>query len=747
MLFDFEQLKKQAEKFDVISFDVFDTLLLRKIYEPSVVFDIVEKKSGYKGFSKLRKEAEFEARRLSGLNGYEDTSLEEIYKVLGQYGQSYKRAIKEELAEEESLITVNAEMKEFYDWCVAKNKKIVAVSDMYLSEAFIRKLLIKEGYTIEDVFVSSVVGKLKYSGQLFEHALNQLNFNAEQVLHIGDNWVADIAGARKAGITAVLYPKVKIQGEISPLLPVNLFADDSKNILLDHFKGNVLLEWAESGKPLSKEELPYWIGLSYVGPLCLLFVDWLYKSAKKQGVKEIYFLRRDGEIWHEIFTRCYPEITSHLIYGNRKLLQEASYADLLNLEVFPVDNTIAFRISHGDNILSIMRDLGFSRELLELAASNHVLTNMWDKSDLEQKKELFLTFIKSNRDAWLKFANSKKQVLQGYYESLGINKKRKDEIAFVDIGWRLSSFEPLSNVLGFMPKAFFMGIAEKAYFHENFSGFLFEYGQPEPANKLYCPHFIEVMETIFGGTEPTALSMSCEGNKYSIELDEFTEEEKQRANIIKSIHSGAVSLVVENTRLCELLKHTSEDIIKECAYTLSDTLINNPEKPYFAALSQLQFSAYAGKSKSTQKALKVVWEQALSSPIQPPVNNSSEVVVNNQLVIDGYWSNWCVNHTISLLPNVVKRYILEKQTKKHIKLIQNSGYFDEQWYFEQYPEVQASNLSGVEHYVRYGVFEARNPNSQFNTKDYLFHNKDVMEQGVNPLIHYILYGAAEGRGH
>lgn len=40
---------------------------------------------------------------------------------------------------------------------------------------------------------------------IFEHALKQLNVSAPETVYVGDNYYADIVGARRAGLEAVLY--------------------------------------------------------------------------------------------------------------------------------------------------------------------------------------------------------------------------------------------------------------------------------------------------------------------------------------------------------------------------------------------------------------------------------------------------------------------------------------------------------------------------------------------------------------
>ena len=74
-----------------------------------------------------------------------------------------------------------------------------------------------------------------------------------------------------------------------------------------------------------------------------------------------------------------------------------------------------------------------------------------------------------------------------------------------------------------------------------------------------------------------------------------------------------------------------------------------------------------------------------------------------------------------------------------------SSLFDRNWYLKQYPDVANSLEDPLDHYLLYGAREGRDPHPLFDTDWYLKQNPDVKESGTNPLQHFIEYGAREGR--
>jgi GT2 family glycosyltransferase/glycosyltransferase involved in cell wall biosynthesis len=74
-----------------------------------------------------------------------------------------------------------------------------------------------------------------------------------------------------------------------------------------------------------------------------------------------------------------------------------------------------------------------------------------------------------------------------------------------------------------------------------------------------------------------------------------------------------------------------------------------------------------------------------------------------------------------------------------------SSLFDAAWYQTRYPDIVAANLDPLLHFIRFGAAEKRDPNRFFDSSWYVEHYPDVASSGLSPLTHYLQAGARELR--
>lgn len=80
-----------------------------------------------------------------------------------------------------------------------------------------------------------------------------------------------------------------------------------------------------------------------------------------------------------------------------------------------------------------------------------------------------------------------------------------------------------------------------------------------------------------------------------------------------------------------------------------------------------------------------------------------------------------------------------------IELLQSSGLFDPQYYLTQNPDVKDAGVDPALHYLQYGAAEGREPSPLFSGSAYQQLYPDVALSGINPLLHFLRYGQPAGR--
>lgn len=79
------------------------------------------------------------------------------------------------------------------------------------------------------------------------------------------------------------------------------------------------------------------------------------------------------------------------------------------------------------------------------------------------------------------------------------------------------------------------------------------------------------------------------------------------------------------------------------------------------------------------------------------------------------------------------------------RVVVSSPLFDRDWYLKKNPDVAAAHRDPVLHYLRYGAAEGRQPSPLFDSGKYVLANPDVAAAQMNPLLHFLKYGVHERR--
>jgi hypothetical protein len=309
----------------VLSVDVFDTLLWRKVPEPVDAFALVGVRLADHGvladdvwpevFAELRVEAEERARAVQrAAGGGPEVTLSAIYEQLPERvfaAAGRAAAIEHELEVERSLLLCDLDVLALIRAAGERGKRVVAVSDTYFDDAQLRRLLDRPPLRVEEidaVYASSAHQAGKGSG-LWTLVLRELGCRPEQVVHVGDNHHADVLAADALGIRTVYFERRP--AALARALPREAAHAGSgvHPVEGDHglsaLRAKTLHRAERDG--LDTELRPYWeYGAAALGPVFAGFAEWAHERARAAGVSKLFCLMREGELLSGLINAAAP---------------------------------------------------------------------------------------------------------------------------------------------------------------------------------------------------------------------------------------------------------------------------------------------------------------------------------------------------------------------------------------------------------------------------------------------------------
>lgn len=296
-------------QYDVISFDIFDTLIFRPFSEPTDLFFFLGERTGILDFKRLRMQAEAEARvqKYKEEKHYE-IKLSDIWSRLeNEIGVTKGQGMQMEQALEMEFCYANPFMQQVFTQLREHGKRIVITSDMYLSKAFLSELLQKNGYGgYEELYVSCEYEKSKAEGSLYE-VVKGAYPDTDSMIHVGDNPVSDVKNAKKHGFEVFYYPNVNRNALLYR-------AYDMSAVVGGAYRGIVNNKLYNGTEQLSME---YEYGYIYGGLFVLGYCNFIHTYARVHGIDKLLFLSRDGDILRQAYAVLFPEEKTEYVYWSR----------------------------------------------------------------------------------------------------------------------------------------------------------------------------------------------------------------------------------------------------------------------------------------------------------------------------------------------------------------------------------------------------------------------------------------------
>ncbi len=354
---DFDLAEKVNEA-DFISFDLFDTLVMRKFWTREDMFECVESRLKEKGI----KIPDFAKRRLKAeqnLSRGHSPLLKEVYKKLvveipdkdeEKSNSIHLNSVKSEemagiLAETEfetdrmSLVPRKSVVR-LFNYLIAAGRNVYIVSDTYYTYEQIMMILEDAGIgKCSGIFLSDQYDTMKTS-DLFDiyksHVIaGNESSRKETFLHIGDDDTADIASAERHGMmthhvysAAELFERLGGMGltenvrSYSDRVRTGLFISQIFNDpypITKSYVSDIINNKANDKKAYNYIKIDTSDKLSYLfaAPIISDFVQWFISETKKQHATNVLLAARDGYLIRKLLEMTSPEISARYFYTSR----------------------------------------------------------------------------------------------------------------------------------------------------------------------------------------------------------------------------------------------------------------------------------------------------------------------------------------------------------------------------------------------------------------------------------------------
>jgi FMN phosphatase YigB (HAD superfamily) len=473
-----DRFSRMAFDADLISFDVFDTLLLRD----SVTPDSVQRYAGQllnelhpataSEFFQRRKRAEHAARAERAFQG--DVGLSEIYSKFERTAVWTEEviALARRLEEETDARSLRKrpEIEDMLRFAKSEGKRIIALSDTYYSTDQVRDLLRREELAdfFDAFYVSSDQNARKDRGDLWDKVLAREKIAPNRWLHVGDNEHSDLQAAAKRKVKCLHLMRPATLVEIAGLNltpPETLWATD---LFMGPAANRLATNATVAGVSLPRLVLrdAEEIGFCVLGPIVFAFLCWLVGHPALKSVSSLHFLSREGFLLHRIYQLLcdqYPALAlppGSYLYASRRAALSASQA----LEFAPR------RLLPEVRFEGSMADLLSQRIGLELTQETDLAN--WSLK-LPEDEDKVLSALQLLEDRIVAHASDELAAYRTYLEQTGLTNSLAP--AVVDIGYSATIQAGLQIIAERPMTGFYLGTTPKARQVEERAGRAFGY--------------------------------------------------------------------------------------------------------------------------------------------------------------------------------------------------------------------------------------------------------------------------------
>lgn len=417
-----ELLAEKLIDIDVISFDVFDTLILRNVNSPEDVFYLVQNDFQYPNFKQIRKDAEWQVRlNHSKEHGDYEVTFTEIWeRVHAITGIDQQNGMNSEWNAELACCYANPYFLELVNKLKKYNKKMIICSDMYLNKEQIRELLHKCGYpAFDDYFISSDFRYSKNDGKLYD-IIRKKYGESTSYIQIGDNEHSDIQQARHKGFKTYYYHNVHDAGDI--------YRSKDMSPIVSSLYSGIINGYLRNGLTQKTKEFEF--GFVYGGLFVVGYCQFIHEYVENHSIDKILFLARDGDILNKIYRILYPQETEKCEYVYWSRLASTKLCARSYKSHF-IERMIKHKINQGYKLADIFHTMEIDDMLSAFLSKSG---NLYTAQSIfnSQLAEQVLEYVEDNWELVCRHYDDELEEGKRYYSK--ILKDAQSAVA-VDVGW------------------------------------------------------------------------------------------------------------------------------------------------------------------------------------------------------------------------------------------------------------------------------------------------------------------------
>jgi len=443
-----EEFVRKIKDYDVISFDIFDTLIFRPFSSPTDVFYLIGEKFDFLDFKNLRVWAEWDARmKCRQKNGHTEVSLQDIWENLEEdTGLNAEEGMRLECETEEKLCYSNPYMLQVWKRLQKLGKRMIIVSDMYLPRSCIERILQKTGYMgAERIYISNEYGENKAGGDLFHRVIR--DFSGARIVHIGDNPHSDQKMAKASGLDILPYQNVNKNVLLyRPMDMSSMIGGAYRGLVSNHlYNGS------------EKFSIDYEYGYVYGGLFVVGYCHFIHEYYEQHYLDRLLFLARDGDILNRVYQKLYPDDRTVYVYWSRKaatkLMADEDKHDFFRRFIY-------HKVNQKVTIGEALRSMELEQLLPELSDWQEIW-DVWERKSGAGRKQKFIDLRAedelTDKNAYLlrRFIEAKWERVMTHYEEQQVAAEKYyreilhgcENVAAVDIGWAGSGALALSHLV------------------------------------------------------------------------------------------------------------------------------------------------------------------------------------------------------------------------------------------------------------------------------------------------------------